>query len=75
MTGSTGTIRDRDHRPSIRVLLAHTLLAHTLLARGRRIDEVTTITGLPRALVELVADELHATQPPSTSAARRQCTT
>lgn len=43
---------DRDRKPSL-----HTLLVPRLLESGYTLDQISDLTGIPRALVELIADE------------------
>ena len=43
---------DPDHRPSL-----HALVVPRLLDSGYTLDQITDLTGMPRALVELIADE------------------
>lgn len=54
---------DRDRRPSL-----HTLVVPRLIDSGYSLDQISDLTGMPRALVELIADE-HGPADPATLAA------
>ena len=43
---------DAEHRPSL-----HTLIVPRLVEAGYTLDQIGSLTGMPRALVELIADE------------------
>lgn len=55
---------DRDRRPSL-----HTLVVPPLIDAGYSLDQISDLTGMPRALVELIADEHGPTDPAILAAA------
>lgn len=62
-SGARGGL-DRDRRPGL-----HTLVVPRLIDSGYSLDQISDLTGMPHALVELIADEHGAADPAILAAA------